>query len=119
MLGIYSDLLRIACFSLHSSSGDTAVVTLSFALRGARVQVKTSLDDGAERSMLTSDEHLLAAMSWAEEQGLGLNVFLDVVSGVLRATHFSPNGDSVGPRSGAVSMYIAACCVLGLFCACS
>lgn len=40
--------------------------------------VKTSLDEGAERSMVTSDERLLAAITWAEEQGLGLNVFVDV-----------------------------------------
>eukprot|EP00752_Nemacystus_decipiens_P011426 g10147.t1 len=40
--------------------------------------VKTSLEEDAERSMLTSDERLLAAISWAEEQGLCLNVCLDV-----------------------------------------
>ncbi|CAM9524683.1 unnamed protein product [Scytosiphon promiscuus] len=40
--------------------------------------VKTSFEEGAERSLLTSDDHLLAAISWAEAQGLGLNVFLDV-----------------------------------------
>lgn len=43
--------------------------------------------------MLTSDDQLHAAMSWAEGQGLDLNVVLDVVSlladvlfFVLRAT---------------------------------
>lgn len=52
---------------------------IPFFAVGARFQVKTSLDEGAERSMLTSDDRLLAAVAWAEEQGLGLNVFLDVV----------------------------------------
>lgn len=33
--------------------------------------------------MLTSDERLIAAISWAEGQGLGLNVFVDVVSPVV------------------------------------
>ena len=53
-------------------------------------QVKTSLDEAAERSMLTSDEGLLAAISWAEGQGLGLNVFLDIVSctHMYRQTNF-------------------------------
>ncbi|CAM9525201.1 unnamed protein product [Ectocarpus fasciculatus] len=40
--------------------------------------VKTSLGEDDQRSMLTSDEGLLGAVSWAEGQGLDLNVFLDV-----------------------------------------
>ena len=43
-------------------------------------QVKTSLGEGAERSMVTSDGDVCAALSWAEGEGLDLNVFLDVVS---------------------------------------
>lgn len=42
-------------------------------------QVKTSLEEGAERSMVACDEQLRAAMEWAEGEGLDLNVFLDVV----------------------------------------
>lgn len=57
--------------------------------------------------MLTSDEHLLTAMSWAEEQGLGLNVFLDVVSRLL-ATHLSPSGGS-----GGVVWYLSTYCCVG------
>lgn len=41
--------------------------------------MKTSLEDGAERVMLTSDEQLQAAMNWAEGEGIDLQVYIGVV----------------------------------------
>lgn len=68
-------------------------------------QVKTSLGEDAQRSMLTSDEGLLGAVAWAEGQGLDLNVFLDVVSPfvcVARAKRdrFRLVNKARGPRGG-------------------
>lgn len=51
---------------------------IAFFVRFVR-QVKTSLEEGAERSMVACDEQLRSAMEWAEGEGLDLNVFLDVV----------------------------------------
>lgn len=42
-------------------------------------QVKTYLDDGPEKTMLTSDEQLRHALETAEQHGVGLNIFLDLV----------------------------------------
>lgn len=38
------------------------------------------LEEGVERSMVTSEDGLLAALAWAEREGLDLNIFVDVVS---------------------------------------
>lgn len=68
-----------ACCSARRAGFD-AMLWCVLLLFSSTSQVKTSLGEDAQRSMLTSDEGLLGAVAWAEGQGLDLNVFLDVVS---------------------------------------